>query len=85
MSRTGRCKSCRWWDRSNNFKAIDRDWGACHFWGKRAGFRIANGFIDGWAGHEPRGSDTCGLHNSDPTLREIADVNLAPRIKTEGA
>ena len=69
-AKSGRCKSCRWWERSNNFRAEDRDWGLCHFWGKRVGYRIqGGGFIDGTVGHEPRGSGTCEQYTADPSLR----------------
>ena len=67
--KVARCKSCRWWDRSNNFRSADRDWGLCHFWGKREGARIPNGFIDYTVGHEPQGGMTCDQHNADPAAR----------------
>lgn len=83
--RTPRCKSCRWWDRSNNFRQIDRDWGLCHFWGGHEGRRIPGGFIDYSVGHEPRGSDTCTWHNAPPERLEDAHENgPMPAIKCEG-
>lgn len=82
---TPRCKSCRWWERSGNFSAIDRDWGRCHFWGGRhVGVRIRNDFIDATVGHEPRGSNTCDHHDADPSLREAVAAELAPPLLTEG-
>ena len=83
--KVARCKSCRWWDRSNNFRAIDRDWGLCHLWGGTTGHRIPGGFIDYSFGHEPRGSDTCAHHNASPeTKAEIHMTGAMPPIKTEG-
>ena len=67
--KTGRCQSCRWWERSNNFAAEGRDWGLCHFWGKRQGARIPGGFIDYTVGHEPRGAMTCDQHDASPVWR----------------
>jgi len=82
---TRRCKSCRWWERSYNFKTIDRDWGLCHFWGGKSGHGIHGGFIDYSFGHEPRGSDTCDWHNADPDKKELAQTEgNAPAIKCEG-
>ncbi len=65
-----RCQSCRWWDRSNNYSAIGRDWGLCHLWGGKSGRRLGNGFIDYTYGHEPRGADTCTHHNADPEHKD---------------
>lgn len=80
-----RCKSCRWWDRSNNNRSADRDWGMCHFWGGRhAGYRIGNGFIDFTVGHEPTGAHTCDQHNADPALRGTDGMKPPPVILTEG-
>lgn len=85
MSRTARCKSCRWWERSNNFRQAERDWGLCHFWGgEHFGARIPNGFIDYTVGHEPRGADTCGFHNADPSLRGTVPASIAPKMKCGG-
>jgi hypothetical protein len=84
VKRKPRCQSCLWWERSNNFRAVSRDWGLCHFWGGNRGFRIPGGFVDVSYGHEPRGSDTCGFHNSDPVLRGTFAPELAPRFKCEG-
>lgn len=82
---TKRCQSCRWWDRSNNFRAIGRDWGLCHFWGGTAGRRIPGGFIDYSFGHEPLGCDTCEWHNSDPSKKAEAKIaGTMPEIKCEG-
>ena len=80
-----RCQSCRWWERSNNFRAIGRDWGLCHLWGGKSGHRIGNCFIDYSYGHEPSGSDTCDHHNADPNSRDsiLLDGNMPP-IKCEG-
>jgi hypothetical protein len=78
-----RCQSCRWWERSNNFRAIGRDWGLCHFFGGTAGNRIPGGFIDFSYGHEPRGADTCKWHNASPESRADAQSD-APSIKCEG-
>jgi hypothetical protein len=84
-AKTSRCSSCRWWERSNNFRAQDRDWGLCHFWGGRSGHRILNGFIDYSYGHEPRGSDTCDWHNADPSKKEAAHLDgKMPEMKCEG-
>jgi len=84
-AKTPRCKSCRWWDRSNNYRAMDRDWGICHFWGGRhVGARIHGGFIDMTVGHEPRGSNTCDWHDADPSLRGTVPAVLAPPLLTEG-
>lgn len=80
-----RCSSCRWWDRSNNFRSIERDWGLCHFWGGTSGRRISGGFIDYSYGHEPTGGDTCDRHNADPSVK--ADAHLSgtmPVMKCEG-
>ena len=85
--RTPRCKSCRYWERSYNFRAEDRDWGLCHFWGKQSGYHAAGVFMDFWDGHEPRGSDTCGWHNADPVVRDQARSSPTaerPAWKTEG-
>lgn len=85
---TRRCQSCRWWDRSNNFRAIGRDWGLCHLWGGRIGRRLPNGlgFIDGTFGHEPLGGDTCDHHNAAPERKaEILSGGSMPLIKYEGA
>lgn len=82
---TARCQSCRWWDRSNNFRAIGRDWGLCHFWGGKAGHRTQLGFIDYSFGHEPRGADTCDQHNAKPETREDAQIaQPMPAMKCEG-
>ena len=86
---TARCSSCRWWERSNNFRAIGRDWGLCHFWGGNIGFRIGQAFIDRTVGHEPRGSDTCAWHNAEPDERlHIHQVGAMPAgkpaFKSEG-
>jgi hypothetical protein len=81
----GRCKSCRWWERSNNFRAADRDWGLCHFWGGRFGRRILGGFIDGSFGHEPRGADKCEWHNAPPDAKDGAQLDGSmPTMKCEG-
>jgi hypothetical protein len=80
-----RCQSCRWWERSNNFRAADRDWGLCHFWGGKSGRRILGGFIDYSFGHEPRGSDTCEWHNADPEKKpEAIAIGTMPDFKCEG-
>lgn len=84
MKREPRCKSCRWWDRSGNYKAADRDWGLCHFWGGKSGHAFPSGFVDYSHGHEPRGSDTCDFHNADPALKGTIAAELAPREKCEG-
>ena len=84
-NKVGRCQSCRWWERSNNFRAIGRDWGLCHFWGGKSGRRIPGGFIDYSFGHEPRGCDTCSHHNADPATK--ADTIMSgdmPVMKCEG-
>jgi hypothetical protein len=81
--KAARCKSCRWWDRSNNFRAIGRDWGLCHFWGGKTGHRIPGGFIDYSYGHEPRGDDTCNWHNATPERRKDAEGDM-PMMKCEG-
>jgi hypothetical protein len=81
---TKRCSSCRWWERSNNFVAVGRDWGLCHFFGGKVGYRIAKGFIDATYGHEPRGSDTCDFHNSDPSLKGAIMPDLRPKPKCAG-
>lgn len=84
-AKTSRCKSCRWWDRSNNFKAEDRDWGLCHFWGGRTGQRMPLGFIDYSYGHEPFGSDTCDWHNAGPEAKSKARIDgPMPALKCEG-
>lgn len=81
-----RCSSCRWWERSNNYRAQDRDWGLCHFWGGRTGRGIPGlGFIDGSFGHEPRGSDTCDHHNAKPEAKADAILHdNMPALKLEG-
>ena len=80
-----RCQSCRWWDRSNNYRAIGRDWGLCHFWGGKTGHRIPGGFIDYSYGHEPTGGDTCDWHNAEPTAKAEAHLSgTMPVIKCEG-
>lgn len=85
MPKASRCKSCRWWERSNNFRQMDRDWGLCHFWGGQTGHRIPGGFIDYSVGHEPRGSDTCDWHNAPPEkMTEAHDYGKMPDIKCEG-
>lgn len=72
-ARTMRCMSCRWWEESCNFRAKERDWGLCHFWG-------------GKSGHEPRGCDTCNYHNAEPGQREAAwRAGAMPAIRLEGA
>ena len=84
---TRRCQSCRWWERSNNFSAIGRDWGLCHLWGGKSGAAIenGNGFIDYSFGHEPRGADTCEHHNADPAHKQnIQRGGEMPVIKCEG-
>ena len=84
---TARCQSCRWWDRSNNFRAIGRDWGLCHMWGGNVGKRLPGGygFIDGSFGHEPRGSDTCLHHNAKPEHKDdIQRGGEMPQLKCEG-
>ena len=84
-SKVSRCSSCRWWDRSNNFRAKDRDWGLCHFWGGTSGSRIPGGFIDFSFGHEPRGADTCDWHNAAPEAKATAQLDgKMPEIKLEG-
>jgi len=83
--KTPRCQSCRWWDRSNNFRAIERDWGLCHFWGRRSGSIISGGFVDYSFGHEPTGGDTCEHHNADPSTKANAQISgTMPVIKLEG-
>ena len=82
--KTPRCKSCRWWERSNNFRTADRDWGLCHFWGKKAGHSIPSGFIDYTVGHEPSGADTCNQHNSEPGLRGQDGLKPPSIILCEG-
>lgn len=83
--KTSRCSSCRWWERSCNFRTIDRDWGLCHFWGGKAGHRTSLGFIDYSFGHEPRGSDTCDWHNAKPEQKAEAQISgNMPSIKHEG-
>lgn len=83
--RTNRCQSCRWWERSNNFRAISRDWGLCHFWGGRTGGRTPLGFIDGTFGHEPTGMDTCDFHNADPVAKANAhEIGIMPEMKCGG-
>lgn len=80
-----RCKSCRWWERSFNFRSADRDWGLCWFWGGRSGHRITGGFIDYSFGHEPRGSDTCENHNAPPESKpEAHTTGTMPSLKVEG-
>ncbi len=79
-----RCKSCRWWERSNNFRSQDRDWGLCHMFGGRAGARMGGGFIDFSYGHEPLGSDTCDFHNADPSIQGTVPTALHPKHKCEG-
>ena len=84
-ARVARCSSCRWWDRSNNFRAKDRDWGLCHLWGGTSGHRMLNSFIDYSYGHEPRGSDTCAHHNASPEHKDgIQSGGDMPQIKCEG-
>jgi hypothetical protein len=86
-TKVARCQSCRWWERSNNFRAIGRDWGLCHLWGGKSGARLPNGdgFIDFSFGHEPRGSDTCEHHNADPVHKQnIQRGGEMPQIKCEG-
>ena len=82
--RQPRCKSCRWWERSFNFKTYERDWGLCHFWGRRAGANVGNAFIDFTVGHEPRGCCYCGFHNADPSLLGQIPKDLAPKMMAEG-
>jgi len=83
--KTNRCQSCRWWERSNNFRAIGRDWGLCHFWGGRTGCRTPVGFIDGTFGHEPSGMDTCDFHNADPAAKSEAQLGgKMPAMMCEG-
>lgn len=80
-----RCSSCRWWERSNNFRSQDRDWGLCHFWGGRSGHRTQIGFIDYSFGHEPRGGDTCEWHNTSPEKKGSAHLEgVMPEIKCAG-
>jgi hypothetical protein len=84
---TRRCQSCRWWDRSNNFRAIGRDWGLCHLWGGKTGRRMLNGigFIDYSFGHEPLGADTCEHHNADPAQKASIQISgKMPPLKLEG-
>ncbi len=84
-AKTPRCQSCRWWERSNNYAAIDRDWGLCHFWGGKSGMRIPGGFIDYSFGHEPTGADTCDWHNANPAMKpEAHGSGNMPEIKCEG-
>jgi hypothetical protein len=84
-SKVPRCVSCRWWDRSNNFRSVEKDWGLCHFWGGRTGMRTPRGFIDGTFGHEPSGADTCDWHNADPSKKAEAQLSGAmPELKCEG-
>jgi hypothetical protein len=83
--KTPRCQSCRWWERSNNFRAIERDWGLCHLWGGKTGRRIPGGVIDGTFGHEPRGADTCEHHNAEPSAKDaILQAGEMPMMKSEG-
>ncbi len=85
MTKTDACARCRWWERSNNARKIAADWGLCHFWGGRSGHGVAGiGFIDYSYGHEPRGGDTCGAFNADPTLRGTIPKALSPKPKCEG-
>lgn len=80
-----RCLSCRWWERSSNFKSEERDWGLCHLWGGRSGHISSGMALDYTFGHEPRGSDTCEYHNADPVSKEpILQTGKMPILKTEG-
>jgi len=80
-----RCSSCRWWERSNNFRAKGRDWGLCHLWGGKSGRRIPGGWIDYSYGHEPRGDDTCEHHNCDPSNKDATiQTGTMPALKLEG-
>jgi len=86
-AKVGRCQSCRWWERSSNFRAISRDWGLCHLWGGNSGSRLPGGFgfIDYSYGHEPRGADTCDHYNTDPKNRdEVLMDGKMPDHKCEG-
>lgn len=79
-----RCMSCRHWERSYNFKRAERDWGLCHFWGRRRGYRTGRMFIDGTEGHEPRGANGCAWHNADPSLCGQLPAIVGPKIMREG-
>ena len=72
------CYNCRWWERSGNFKSKARDWGDCHFWGHREGYRSGAAMIDRWNGASPRGNDACTAFNKPPEMIGKIDPRGGP-------